>query len=420
MKLVTAALLLAFLAASDDAHYFRYERAIQVPGGQAGQACLAVEPEIFAHAAPQLADLRLYANGAETPYIIRVATQAAGGERIVPLLNAGIRDGQTVFDVELPDAHYSDLNLTVTAHDFIGTVTVTGSVAKDGKPETKLGSFTIFDLSKQRLGRSTVLHLQESTFPYLHFRVAGPLKPEDVTGISIERLPEMRPRYRIVAQTAQATQKDHSTVFEFTVPAHVPVDRVAFSVGAVPASFSRDVTVSAVPFAMKPVNDRSPLPLAATSSGNLLRVHKMQEGKRLDEERLEVDSPREVFDTQSKWTVTIANGDDAPVSIKSVQLQMLERTLCFDAVAGAAYALRYGDEARNAPQYDYARLFSPQANALQAAAGPEQANAGWQARPDERPFTEKHPILLWAALIAVIAVLGGIALKSPKRSADGT
>jgi hypothetical protein len=420
MKTAAAALLLAFLAASPDVRYFRYERPLQVPAQQAGQACFAIEPEVFAHATPQLGDLRLYAGDAETPYIIRVATPMAGGEKVVPLLNAGVRDGQTVFDAELADGHYSDLELTVTAHDFIAVVTVTGSSMKSGGRETRLGEFTVFDLSKQRLGRSTVLHLPESTFPFLHFRIAGPLRPGDITGLSVERMPEAQPRYRAVAETAQAVRKGHTTVIEFTVPAHVPVDRVVFVPDATPAWFSRGVTVSALAVAEKPENDQRQPPYAITSSGDLLRVHKMQESKRIDEERLAVDAPREVFDTPSKWTITIANGDDVPVSLKSVRLEMLERTLCFDAAANAAYTLRYGDAALGAPQYDYARLFSPQANALQATAGPERVNPGWQARPDERPFTEKHPVLLWVALIAVVVLLGVIAIRPQKRSSAGT
>ena len=418
MKLAFATLALAILAATPEARYFRYERPIQVPeqqvpAQQAGQACLAIDPEIFAHAAPRLADLRLYANGAEAPYTIRVATSNAGGQRIYPLLNAGVRDGQTVFDAELPDTRYSDLQLEVTARNFIATAVVTGSHTKSGKLDTKLGEFTLFDLSRERLGRSTVLHLPESNFPYLHFRIAGPLRPEEITGLSVERLPSTQPLYRTVAETAQSTQKDHSTVVEFTVPAHIPVDRVVFSPGGTPAAFSRDVTVSAVSVPEKRADDQMQ-PLTIRSSGSLLRIHKVQDGKRIDEERLSIDAPREEFDTPSKWTITIANGDDASLSLKRVRLEMFERTLCFDAVANTAYTLRYGDEALAAPQYDYARLFTPQANAIQVVSGPERLNPDRQSRPDDRPFTERHQILLWVALVAVIALLAAIAFKSQK------
>lgn len=418
MKAIPA-LLLAFVAASPQIGYFRYQRPVQVPAQQSGQACVSIDPEIFAHAAPQLADLRLYANGAETPYTLRTSSSTIGTEKIVPLLNTGVRDGQTVFDAEMPEGRYSNLGLTVGAHDFIATVTVTGSNALSGGPQTRLGDFTIFDLTRQRLGRSTVLHLPESNMRFLHFRVAGPLKPEEVTGLSVGRMPSTPARYREVAETAQAVQKDRNTVIEFSLPAYVPVDRIVFEPNASPAVFSRDVTVSASSEPQKSPSDHAP-PYAITSTGNLLRVHTREEGKRLDEERLTVEAPRELFDTPSRWTIIIANGDDVPVSLKSVRLEMLERALCFDAVAGAGYTLYYGDAALSAPQHDYARLFSPQPNALQAAVMPEQLNAGYEPRPDERPFTEKHPILLWVTLVAVIAVLGFIAYSSQKTANKAT
>ena len=426
MKLISAALLLAFVAASPEVRYFRYQRPVQIPSQQSGQACFALNPAIFAHAAPNLADLRLYASGAETPYTIRVAAPLAGSEISVPLLNAGVRNGQTVFDAavresaDLPNTSYSNIQLNITAQNFIATVAVSGSQAKSSKPETKLGDFTIFDLSRQRLGRSTVLHLPESNFPYLHFRITGPVRPEEITGLSVGRTPATQPRYRTVAETSRATQKDHSTVLTFDVPANTPIDRVIFTPGATPASFSRDVTISALPIAETRATSQEPAHFAITSSGNLLRIHQATEGKRIDEERLTIAAPRGLFETPYRWTITINNGDDPPVSLQSVRLEMLERTLCFDAAAGTAYTLRYGDPAIAAPQYDYARLFSPQANALQATAGPEQPNPGWQPRPDERPFTERHPILLWVALIGVIALLAGIAFKSGKQAPTAT
>jgi hypothetical protein len=427
MKLATATLLLAFIAASPQVHYFRYERPIQLQAQQAGQACLPIEAEVFAHAAPQLADLRLYANDAETPYTIRVATVVASSQRTHPLLNAGVRDGQTVFDVNLEEdadfsePPYSDIELNVTAQNFIATVTVSGSHAKSGKPETKLGEFTIFDLSRQRLGRSTVLHLPESNFPHLHFRIAGPLRPEEITGLSVGRAPGAPPRYRTVAETANSTHKDHATIVTFDVPANVPVDRVVFAPGATPAAFSRDVTISAEGVQLnKPANDQQSPSFAIRTSGYLLRIHQATQGKRIDEEKLTADAPREVFDTPSRWTITIKNGDDPPLSLQSVRLEMRERMLCFEAPANAAFTLRYGDPALAAPQYDYARLFSPQANPLQAVAGLERSNPAWQPRPDERPFTEKHPMLLWAALIGVILLLAGIAFKSGKQAPRAT
>jgi hypothetical protein len=46
--------------------------------------------------------------------------------------------------------------------------------------------------------------------------------------------------------------------------------------------------------------------------------------------------------------------------------------------------------------------------------GAETANPAYQPRPDLRPFTEKHPALLWMALILVMVLLGAVAIRSVK------
>jgi hypothetical protein len=411
MKLSAGILLFAIVAASPEIKYFQYERPIQK---SSGQSCVALDPGIFTHAAPRLTDLRLYRDGTETPFVIRTNAPAEATEKPLEPLNKGRRGGQTVFDANLFGGRYNDLQLAVTGQNFIATVTVTGSQTEADRFPTKIGSYTIFDLTSQKLGRSTVLHLPESDFNYLHFSVAGPIAPESITGLSVVRLPASQPKYISVAESSQIIQKGHTTVVEFTVPAHVPVDRIVFTPAAEPALFSRDVSISVVPVApSKSAIDSQP-PHPVTSSGNLLRVHKIEAGRRIDEERLTIDAPWTDFSTPVKWTITIKNGDDAPLKLQSVQLQMFERDLCFEADANGGYTLYYGDSALEAPHYDYEQLITVKANASHLAAGPEQLNPAYQPRPDDRPFTEKHPALLWIALAAVIALLGAIALRSAK------
>jgi hypothetical protein len=417
MKLLIGALLLLAVPATPDIRYLHYQRQVENAATRPGQTCLVLDAGIYAHAAPQLADLRLYRESTETPYVIRRDAQVDADRKSIAPLNLGQREGHTVFDAELPDAHYSDLELAITGQDFITTVTVLGSRTQTGGKETRIGSFTVFDLTRQKLGRSIVLHLPELDFRFLHFSVAGPLKPESITGLSVERMPASQPKYQTVAESAQVTQKGHLSILEFTVPAHVPVDRIAFMPGAKPALFSREVNIRIAAAASPASTDGAEPERPVTSPGNLIRVHSIQDGHKIDEERLAIDAPWTDFTTAAKWTVTIDNGDDAPLVLERVQLQMQERKLCFEGVPAAGYALFYGDPALTAPHYDYATVSTPQADAFQAAVGPEQANSAYQPRPDERPFTEKHPALLWLALIAVIALLGGLALRAVKPTA---
>jgi hypothetical protein len=411
MKLGALALLLIAVAVPADVRYFRYERPILNTPSRQLQTCTALDATTFAHAAPMLSDLRLYHDGKETPYTIWIADPSESSTKSIALLNLGERNGDVVFDAAMPEGRYADIDLGIQTQNFIATVDVSGSQTQTGGTETKLGSYTIFDLSNERLGRSAVLHLPESDFRYLHFRIRGPVKPEDVTGLTIETLPESKPQYVTVAESPQVTQKGSKTVVEFTVPANVPVERIEFVAGTEPANFSRDVTVAVNSLA----GGEAEPPPSSTFNGGLLRVHGMRKGHRVDEEHLEIDTPESTFEKPAKWSIAIDNGNDSPISLKSVRLEMRKRALCFDAIPAASYTLFYGDPALSAPRYDYASLFAPDQGAAQATLGPEQGNAQYRQRPDERPFTEKHPALLWTALALVILLLGGIAWRSAKQ-----
>jgi hypothetical protein len=417
MRLLAGLLLVVAAAPSPQVRYFHYQRAVENPSRVSGQVCLVLDATMFQHTAPQLADLRLFQGGTETPYVVQMVAPAVVSPQQIALLNAGRRGGLTVFDAAMPEGRYGDLDLAVSAHDFIATVTVSGSQAQDATA-TRIGSYTIFDLRAQRLGRSTILHLPESDFRFLHFSIAGAIAPENVAGLSVARLPASQPKYVTVAESTQVARSGHQSTIEFTEPGHTPVDRIVFVPGTEPAAFSRDVQVKVSPITGPPANDAAEPAHPVTSAGSLLRLHRVQDGHRIDEERLSVDAPWSNFDTPTKWSITIENGDDTPIQISSVRLEMLERNLCFEAVAGADYTLYYGDAALVPPQYDYATLFARQASAAQVATGPERPNPAYGPRPDDRPFTEKHPALLWIALALVVAVLGLVALRSAKLTAQ--
>ena len=412
MKLLAAAALFLLAAPAPEIRYFQFEQPIAMPAQASGQTCTVIDPGVFFHAAPGLADLRLYQGTTETPYVIRSDVSIASTDQTVPLLNLGKKGDQTVFDAAMPPGSYSDVQLTIDAQNFLATVIVSGSEAQSGGGRTKLGSFTIFDLTKERLGRSTVLHLPESDFHYLHFEITGPIATGNVTGLSLTRLPESQPEYRAVAETATALLGKRDSVFVMDVFG-APVDRVVFVPAANPPNLSRDIEIRVDSLSPHRADDATEPPQPVTASGNILRVHSIQDGHRIDEEHLTVDAPQSSFD-EERWTVTVLNHDDAPIQFASVRLEMLERRLCFDATAGSVYTLFYGDSALAAPEYDYAALFVLQKKAVAAQLGAEAANPAYQPRPDERPFTEKHPTLLWVALVLVILLLGAVAFRSFK------
>jgi len=73
--------------------------------------------------------------------------------------------------------------------------------------------------------------------------------------------------------------------------------------------------------------------------------------------------------------------------------------------------LIYGNDHASTPQYDFARTLRIQPNELllRLDLGPEETTANYA---DPRPFTERHPHLLWIALGLAIVLLGYAALSA--------
>jgi hypothetical protein len=398
-----------------DKHYFAYQRPLSI-SSTSGQTCAVIDPTILMHSAPGMPDVRIYSGDQQVPYAMRTSSPPPPRQELAQILNLGVRGGTVAFDAEMPEGKYSTIQLDIYAKNFVTTVDVSGSASAAGDRATKLGTYTIFDLTGEKLDRSTVLHLPESNFRYLHFKVHAPIKPHDVDGITIAGEAQEDVVYSTIAVTSTMRQEGHWSVFDVAIPANVPVDRVEFVPGPTPENFSRGVSVT---WRSKISADKNPEPAASQHAvfekGRIRRIHSVHDGHRIDDEQFAID-PRYAPDSlPTQMMISILNGDDVPLEITTVYLQMRERKLCFDAVAGANYMLYYGDGELRSPEYDYASLFVPEEHPAAATFGVERPNPLLQPRPDRRPLTERYPALLWIALLAVIAILGLIALRTARR-----
>jgi len=421
--------------------HLRYMRAVKLPGGSTGQACAVLDAGIFPHAAPSLKDLRLFpvAAGApasagthEIPYALTMSEAVTEETHVARVLNLGSEDGRIAFDLEMPAGAYSSVTLELdpAVHDFIATATVTGADAP-GKSGRSLGTFTLFDLETQRLSRDTTLPLAESTFRYLHVvlsvaavpgghATAAKFGPSLVEGAQVPPSRQAQVLYTPIVETSSILTVGRESRATFTVPVRVPVERVTFVLPAgFNGNFSRDVRVTATTDPA-PKNDagvdvRASYP--EQLSGNILRVHANEAGREIRSEQLSVPAVLGAnLQRGAMVEVAIENGDDQPLPIAAVKLEMRQRKICFDAgaAAGGALSLYYGDDRLQAPVYDYARLFTASRSAVAAELGPEQMNPVYQPSADARSFTERHPEVLWIALIVVICVLGAVAVRASK------
>jgi hypothetical protein len=188
------------------------------------------------------------------------------------------------------------------------------------------------------------------------------------------------------------------SVFTCDIPTAIPVDRIQFDIPGDRVNFRRQITI---------VNEKG-MQIAA---GNISRVRINRGGASAISEDLTAN----VFgEYTGRLTVNVDNGDDPPLPIRQIRPQSVERRLYFEPQGKSSLKLYYGDEKLAAPVYDYAKLFHEDPTAISAQLGNESANATYVTRPDERPWSERHKAVLWAAMLLAVAVLGSLAFRGLK------
>jgi hypothetical protein len=406
-----AVLLAMVIFASPAIPYFKYQRPVQTQPG--GQRFVAVDEQTWKNARRDLGDLRLYNGQQEVPYALVVERGSRENDsKEVSVLQQSLVDGKTQFLIDMTGvAEYDHIDLKLATKNFVAHARVEGQEDLHGKDWALLGESILYDLSKENLGGNSVLRLPLSTYKYLRVTIDGPVKPADIVGASSEFRQEQKAVWRDVggaptlaempmsaARNDSSRRNGKATVLTFAVPENVPVNRVTLDIDPAQPNFRRSVQVT---------DDKDDY----IGSGEIDRVHMVRSGQKIDTDDYDVSISAVGHKTIK---VIIDNGDDPPLKIKSARLQQLEHRLYFDAPASGALTLYYGDEKLDPPVYDYAKLFLLAKDAAPAQLGAEQANAAYTGRPDERPWTERHPAVLWIAIVAAVLVLGAIALRSMK------
>jgi len=111
------------------------------------------------------------------------------------------------------------------------------------------------------------------------------------------------------------------------------------------------------------------------------------------------------------WRIEIVNANDQPLANIHLELRGLPRGLSFPVEPGHSYRLLFGNQKATSTQYDFGRVFggSKRKVFILARLGPEEITPNYA---DPRPFTERHPNLLWIALGVAIGLLGYAALRA--------
>lgn len=396
---------------------------------------MALDGTVFAHTASSGAgDIRIYARERrddasrefEVPFALTESGPGTVEAQTAAPAKVAVRNGQLVFDLAMPGGDYTEVDLELNAKNFVGAAQVAGV---DGQGRTTpLGTFTVFDFSAQRLARSTVLSLRDSSYPVLHvaLRLSNPdgqpmtVTPAMITGATVPPSRDEQTRYTTVASTSVVEQQGHWSIATMTVPAHVPVERARFVLSPqFQDNFLRDVTVAAVPLE----TGLDALGAAEGVSGHIFHMTRASIAglaPTIDSQAMTINTVIGAnLRAPAKVTASVDNGPASPLPITRVDLQMRERSLCFEARRDMSYTLRYGDAELSAPSYGYARRFVATPAPTIAALGSEEKNPNYV--PAGTPEAQRRPghELPWLLAIAGVAVAGVTALQYVRHKREG-
>jgi hypothetical protein len=397
-------LLLALTGANGPViSYFTNVRDVRITQS-AQQNFFVVDEEIWSHARPDVADLRLYDGETQAQYALSEQRGGASSqEASTRILNLGSVNGRTEFDLDMGQiSEYDRVRLNLEAKDFVATAWVAGSNELGVQSATQLPLSTLYDFSREQLGSSSLLKLPPSSFRYLHVKLGAGISPQQVKGATVYNLQETKALWTSVGACGAPSQTARTTVIVCNSPLRVPVDRVRFQVDPGKVNFRRAVVLS-------DASDHQD-----GSSGEITRVRLNRGGTIVVSEEMDVPIGGQ---SSGQLKIIVDNGDNPPLAIAGVQLLSVERRIYFDPQGKSMLKLYSGDSKLQAPVYDYARFFKADPAAARAELSPGAHNEAYNGRPDDRPWSERHGAILWLAMLLAVAVLAALAIRGLKGKA---
>jgi len=388
-----------------------FERPIEV--SVPGRVSVRLDRDVYEAAREDLGDLRVSdERGRDVPYVIDRAERLGLPEARPGIRNRGwSADGAATAVLDFGRRlGKRRLQLRLSGDNFRRRVAVEGG--DDGSAwVTLVDEAWVFAVPGKEAARYETVDLPENDFPLLRV-VAHPAPDEkgrpaiDDAWVPGDGRPP-RGEERLVARWSEAQDpKARETWLTLDLGArHQPFHAVELDVAD--ERFFREARVEARR------NPRTPGGAPwweEIGRGALYRLE--HEERRRECLRIEARGRERVL------RVRVRNLDDRPLQVRGVAVRVPVERLLFEAERPGRYRLTYGSADRRAPSYDLARtagdLGAWSDAAHPARLGPPRRLAA--AGDGDRPWTERHPSLLWGGLLAVVVALGALTYEALRRA----
>ncbi len=380
----------------------------------AGRVAVRLDRDVYEGARRDLGDLRvLDAGGREVAFVVDRASPGGRAADVRPAVrNRGWRrDGAATAVLDFGGrVAKRRLELRLSGDNFRRLVAVEGG--EGGAAWTTLvDEAWVFAIPGPGPFRHEALDLPENDFPLL--RVVVSPSPDEKARPAIEdafvpgdgrpRRPEERLELRW-SEAQDAASRETWLTLDLGAR-HQPLEAVWLDVAD--ERFLREVRVEA---RREPRTPGAPVGWEEIGRG---QVHRLEHaGRRRECLRVEARG------RERSLRLRVRNRDDRPLRVRGVVALVPVERLVFEAEAPGAYRLTYGSADRPAPVYDLARTAGDLEAWAEAARPGSLGPARRLASPagEDVPWTERHPALLWAGLLAVVVALGGLTLAALRRA----
>jgi hypothetical protein len=332
------------------------------------QNSIVLDDQIWMHARRDLGDLRMFTSGSgaagtresEVPYALAIGRGSASAQRAeAKLLDLGRVNGETQFVIDMagaPEYDQVELHLDGVAN-FAVSAHVEGLDSETQPAGEDLGSSVLFDFTHEGLGSDSTLKFHPSTHRFLRVRLPK-IAPEQVTrAIAINTHKDISV-WTPDNEDLPIKQDGSATIVYWEALGRAPVARVVFDIDPSQTNFWRDIQI------LTPTG-------GTITNSSIRRIHIVRDGILAESESVAVDLPNEAW---SSFHLTLENGNDPPLKIRSAKAYAFERRIYFDPISSTALNLYYGNSYLTPPVYGYADNFRADPNAAIATLGPDMRN----------------------------------------------
>ena len=411
--LAAAAVLANAADLPDPWRSWRYSRSVSASTSHAdGPAQILLPWELFAHCKTGCADLRLIdGQGQEVPYQLRIERETGHSRSY----KAGIVENsfvagkytQLVGDLGLPSPFYDLVRVETAETDFMVWAEV--ALSDDAKtwrvvePRAPIARF-----QKRLVGGIQTIPIAGLNSRYVRVRIFEAEQQFPAVGLTVfdaqakpAELTEVPATFRPAKLPAKVEGEKKSAWESNIAASHIPVSQLRFATDS--AQFYRAVRLTASADGKE---------WSYRGSGCIYR-YKVGDTVR---ESLTIDFAE--WPENQDLRVEVLNGNDAALSNVKLSLFAVPRRVLLKPQPGATYKLLYGNERAVSPRYDLGHYIEagPGGPAYPAfALGAEEITANYR---DPRPFTERHPELLWVSLGIAVVLIGLTALNTLRKAGE--